>query len=312
MYNENNLYAKPFLKWAGGKGQLLNQFEKFFPAEIKTGEIENYYEPFLGGGAVFFYMKSKEFPVKNFYLYDINDELIRIYKVIQRDVSELIDRLKYYEKKYFSLAEKQDRKTFYLKVREKLNNEKNNISKKYSVSWIDRASQLIFLNRTCFNGLFRFNKSGDFNVPFGDYKNPKICDESNLCLVNKAFQNVKIKILDFRELTKQIKNYSFVYFDPPYMPLNKTSSFTSYSKFNFGIEEQKELAQIFKSLNEKHDIRLMLSNSDPKGNFFYRHYKGKNIKINKVEANRMINCIAERRGKISELVITNYDSYNRQ
>jgi DNA adenine methylase len=303
--------AKPFLKWAGGKGQLLNKFESFFPPGLYNGEIENYYEPFLGGGAVFFHIKSKGLPIKNFYLFDVNEELIRMYRVIQRDVSELIKLLKSYKKKYYSLSETKEREDFYKDVRDKLNKKKQKVSKKYSNDWKHRTAQLIFLNKTCYNGLFRVNKSGDFNVPFGNYKNPQICDEINLIRVNEALQGTEIEVRDFRKIVKGIKNHSFVYFDPPYLPLNKTSSFTAYSKFNFGLEEQKQLAELFVLLNKKYEIKLMLSNSDPDGNFFSKHYQDNNIFIRRVKANRMINCAAEKRCKISELVITNYNDFGK-
>jgi DNA adenine methylase len=305
---KNNV--KPFLKWAGGKTQLLNQLENYFPEELKGGKIENYYEPFLGGGAVFFNV-MQNYKFKNVFLYDINDELIMIYKVVQKNVNELIRELKDIQKEYLNLSE-QKRKKFYYDVRSKINGEIPNFEKeKYSKNWVKRSAYLMFLNKTCYNGLFRVNKKGEFNVPFGDYKSPKILDEENLIGVSKLLKNVSIEKREFKESLKKMKPNSFVYLDPPYKPISKTSSFVSYNKNEFGINQQIELAEVFKKLSVKKDIKLLLSNSDPKSknekeDFFEKHYKSMNVFINRINANRMINSKAEGRGKIPELVITNY------
>ena len=179
LFYEYNLGAKPFLKWVGGKRQLLNTFEKLYPKNLKNKKVENYYEPFVGGGAVFFDVAQK-YKIKNAFLYDINEELILTYLVIQKDVSKLLDFLYRYSKQYKNISEEKQ-KEYYYELRENFNQQRFNINyDRYSENWIPRAAQTIFLNRTCFNGMYRVNKSGHFNVPFGKYSNPKICDEENL------------------------------------------------------------------------------------------------------------------------------------
>ncbi|MDD3731524.1 MAG: DNA adenine methylase [candidate division Zixibacteria bacterium] len=303
---KNNL-AKPFLKWAGGKTQLLEQFENFYPHELKNGKIKNYFEPFVGSGAVFFEIIQRYNGIEKVYLNDINKELIIVYKVIQKNVYELIEYLGKLSKNYFSFNE-QKRHEFYYYSREAYNKQNYN-KRKYCDDWIARASQTIFLNKTCFNGLYRINGGGKFNVPSGRYKNPKIVDKENLLLVSNLLQNVTIEAKDFESIRKKVTPDSFVYFDPPYRPISETACFTSYTKTNFGENDQKRLANLFKELDNI-GAKLMLSNSDPQNhnkndNFFEEHYKGFNIK--RVTANRMINCDATKRGKIKEIIITNYE-----
>ena len=241
-------------------------------------------------------------------MYDINDELILTYKVIQRDVSKLIDFLYRYEKQYKKLDEVK-RKEYYYELRENYNIQRFNIDyNKYSENWIPRVAQTIFLNKTCFNGLFRFNSKGGFNSPMGRYKNPKILDEPNLLNVSKLLEIATIKKADFREVKNDIRNNSFVYFDPPYRPISKTSSFTSYSKFNFQDDEQLQLASLFYDLDQQ-GHKLMLSNSDPKNtdpndDFFEIIYS--NFNIVRVDAKRSINSNGSKRNSIKEIVITNY------
>ncbi len=307
LFYEYKLGAKPFLKWVGGKRQLLNQFETLYPIELKLKKIKNYYEPFVGGGAVFFDV-AQNYELENAFLYDINDELILTYKVIQRDVSKLIDFLYRYEKQYKKLDEVK-RKEYYYELRENYNIQRFNIDyNKYSENWIPRVAQTIFLNKTCFNGLFRFNSKGGFNSPMGRYKNPKILDEPNLLNVSKLLEIATIKKADFREVKNDIRNNSFVYFDPPYRPISKTSSFTSYSKFNFQDDEQLQLASLFYDLDQQ-GHKLMLSNSDPKNtdpndDFFEIIYS--NFNIVRVDAKRSINSNGSKRNSIKEIVITNY------
>ena len=304
--------AKPFLKWAGGKTQLLNQFSICFPKELYQNKIDYYYEPFLGSGAVFFYLNSK-FKFRHSFLYDSNEHLITAFNVIKNYLDELIQNLRCLEKEYFETKEI-DRELFYYQRRDDFNSLitidklKDNTEKKVKLS-----AYLIFLNRTCFNGLFRMNRKGEFNVPFGRYKNPQILNENNLRLVQKSLDNTTIKWKNFKDSLSNINSNSFVYLDPPYLPLNKTSSFTAYSKEDFTIDDQIELSIKFKELSKKKNIWMMLSNSDPKNenplnNFFEKNYKEglKNIYINRVSAKRMINCNAEKRGAINELIITNY------
>lgn len=306
----NKHLARPFLKWAGGKTQLLQKFERFFPVELKQGKIDEYFEPFIGGGAVFFYI-AQRYRVKEAYLYDINKELILAYKAVQNDIDKLIILLQATARKYLGLTE-DARKEYYYKIRDMYNQERLTIDySEYSTDWVRRAAQLIFLNRTCFNGLFRVNSKGEFNVPFGRYKNPVILDEKNLRAASKLLKGVVIEHGDFMSIKDKVTSNSFVYFDPPYRPINKTSSFTSYSTFEFNDEQQIRLAKLYKELNKK-GVKLMLSNSDPENkndndDFFENHYRGANIRIYKVPAYRMINCNGAKRGQINELVIINYE-----
>lgn len=302
-----NSIAKPFLKWAGGKSQLLDKFLDFYPAELKSGLLTNYYEPFIGGGAVFFDV-AQRYNIKSAFLCDINQELILTYLVIQQDVFKLIEVLDTFSKNYTKLDEVAQSR-FYYKVREEYNRNRLNINYlSYSEDWILRAAQIIFMNKTCFNGLFRFNQKGEFNVPAGRYKNPKILDESNLLNVSKLLSIAEIRNAGFETIENGVKENSFVYFDPPYRPISKTSAFTAYSKFKFGDEEQKQLAALFNRLN-KMGIKQMLSNSDPKNNdpgdnFFDELYCQYNI--SRIPARRMINSDATKRNAINEIVVTNY------
>lgn len=308
LFNPYNVGAKPFLKWAGGKGQLLNKFQELYPKQLKDNKIKNFYEPFLGSGAVFFDVAQK-YEIENAFLYDINEELVLTYKVIQNDVSKLLDFLHRYEKNYLKLS-KTKRQEFFYDQRTNYNLQRFNIDyDKYSENWFPRASQLIFLNKTCFNGLYRVNSKGEFNSPAGDYNNPKICDDQNLLAVNKVLQKAEIRKADFKEIISDLKSNSFVYFDPPYRPISKTSNFNSYSKHGFEDNEQIQLANLFKYLNEE-GSNVMLSNSDPKNlnpndNFFDEIYNDFNIF--RVPARRMINSDATKRGTINEIVVTNYE-----
>jgi len=241
-------------------------------------------------------------------LYDINDELILTYKVIQNNIQKLIEFLYRYEKQYKKLDDEKQ-KGYYYELRESFNLQRFNIDyNRYSENWIPRAAQTIFLNKTCFNGLFRFNSKGGFNSPMGRYKNPKILDEQNLLKVSKLLEIATIKKADFKEIKNDIKNNSFVYLDPPYRPISKTSSFTSYNKFNFKDDEQVQLASLFYELNQQ-GHKLMLSNSDPKNidpndDFFETIYS--NFNITKVDAKRSINSNGTKRNSIKEIVVTNY------
>lgn len=300
-------FAKPFLKWAGGKSQLLGKFCDLYPEELKNGKINNYYEPFIGGGAVFFDV-AQRFNIKSAILYDINPELILTYRVIQQNVFQLIEILDSLDKKYSNFNDIIRSKFFY-KIRNEFNSNlvKTNFSK-YNEDWILRAAQIIFLNKTCFNGLFRFNQKGEFNVPAGKYINPKILDEQNLVLVSELLRIAEIKNAGFESVEHDIVENSFVYFDPPYRPISKTSGFTSYSKFKFDDTEQRKLADLYHRLNQK-GIKLMLSNSDPKNlnsddNFFDDIYC--NYKISRIQARRTINSNASKRYSIKEIVVTNF------
>lgn len=299
--------AKPFLKWAGGKAQLLEQIIEYLPLELKLGKIKRYVEPFVGGGALFFHI-AQAYEIDEFYISDLNEELILAYKTIQQDVEELIDFLRSMERKYYRLTYNRQKEYFYA-VRFQLNENRPSINyNEYKVSWIERTAQIIFLNRTCYNGLFRVNSKGEFNVPFGKYKNPSICSEENLRSVSELLKRTEIRLGDFSNCESFVNASTFVYFDPPYRPISKTSSFTSYSLYDFDDAAQLRLASFYRLLHRK-GAKLMLSNSDPKNenpmdNFFDDVYK--EFRIVRVKANRMINCNADKRGAINELLILNY------
>ena len=301
LFEKDRIECKPFIKWVGGKGQLLSEINKLYSVELGKN-INKYAEIFVGGGAVLFDILSK-YKLDEVYISDKNLELINTYKSIRDNVDILIKSLKEMEEQYIPLNN-EDRKIYYYEKREeynslKINSEMNNIEK---------AILFIFLNKTCFNGLYRVNKKGKFNVPMGAYKKPKICDEENLKNVSLTLRNVKIVYADYRESEKFIDDKTFVYIDPPYRPLNITSSFTSYTENDFNDKEQIELAEYINVLNKK-GAKIVISNSDPKNNdiddnFFDKLYK--NYNINRVKATRMLNSNASLRGAINELLITNY------
>jgi len=307
---EVSTVARPFLKWAGGKGQLIERLASFFPSEMTEGKIKKYAEPFIGGGALYFYVAQNYPSIEQFFISDVNVELVLAYRTIQREVESLIAWLEKLEKNYHSLSDP-EQKIYFYDQRERFNEKLSSIDfENFKESWIERTAEIIFLNRTCFNGLFRVNSKGKFNVPFGDYKNPKICDAENLRAVSSLLQKTEIKLGDFTASEKFVDSSTFVYFDPPYRPLSKTASFTSYSKFEFGDEAQKRLAEYFTLLSKK-EAKLMLSKSDPKNenpddHFFEELYKHKDFRIERVDAARMINSNSSKRGKIKELVIMNY------
>lgn len=293
---------KPFVKWAGGKNSLIPQITKYYPYELKNGSIERYIEPFVGGGAVLIDILQK-YEVKEAYAFDINIDLINCYNVIKNNVEELISKLDKKEKEFLVLND-EERQIYFYDIRAEYNSYK--LKDELDVK---RATEFIFLNRTCFNGLYRVNKDGKFNVPCGKYKNPTVCDASNLRNLSKLIQNVVFEYGDYTKSEKYVNDNTFVYFDPPYRPLSVTSGFTSYTKEDFNDDNQKELAKYYNRLNLK-NAKLMLSNSNPKNvnendNFFENIYNG--FYINEVSAKRMINSNAKGRGEISELLITNYE-----
>ncbi len=291
--------AKPFLKWAGGKGQLINTFDEMFPNELKEGKIKTYIEPFVGGGAVLFHV-LQNYDIEKAYINDINKELINCYRCIKADVNEVIKQLEVLEKEYLSCD---DRTKYFYNVRDRYNS--IHLNGHYD---FEKCADFIFLNHTCFNGLYRVNKSGKFNVPHGKYKNPLICDKDNLLLCSKLLQKVEISFGSYEQVLSKVDKNIFVYFDPPYRPLIENNSFVSYDKSGFDDSDQIKLAENFKDLNKK-DCLLMLSNSDPKNtnendNFFDDLYNG--FAIERVYAKRMINCQASKRGDITEIVVMNY------
>jgi len=277
--------AKPFVKWVGGKRQLIPELLKYIPKNFN-----NYFEPFVGGGALFFELYNLGIlKNKKVFLFDINEELINAYKIIRDYPNELIEKLKEFKSKH--------NKEFYYQIREldRTNNYKklNNIIK---------AARFIYLNKTCFNGLYRVNKKGYFNVPMGKYKTPKILDENNILLVSKALQNTIIKHCDYKKVLEYAQKEDFIYFDPPYYPLTETSNFTSYTQKKFLKKEQIELFETFDILSQK-GCFVLESNSDTE--FINNLYK--KFKIEKVFANRFVNSKASNRGKISEVLIRNYE-----
>jgi DNA adenine methylase len=299
-YTINSVTAKPFLKWAGGKSQLIKEIETYYSFEQG---ITKYAEPFVGGGAVLFDVLSR-YNIKKAYISDVNTELINTYRVIKDSVNELINLLYIYQSEYIDLNI-DERKLYYNTKRDRFNYLKVNSNDDENV---EKAAIMIFLNKTCFNGLYRVNKKGFFNVPMGSYKNPKICDEENLRAVSYKLQNVIIVCGDYRKSAEFIDEHTLVYFDPPYRPISDTSSFISYTENSFNDEEQIELAKFVDKMDRK-GAKIVLSNSDPKNsnmsdNFFDDIYS--KYKIKRVEATRMINCKASSRGKIKELIISNF------
>ena len=267
----------PIVKWVGGKRQLMFELIKNMPKSYNR-----YFEPFIGGGALFFELQPEQA-----YISDMNEELINLYSVVRDNVDELIKDLSKHEvsKEYFLEIRNIDRTEQYTEL-----------------SDVERASRFIYLNRTCFNGMYRVNSQGQFNVPFGHYKNPRIIDENNLLNCSELLKKTEIKCADFSEILTKVKKGDLVYFDPPYVPLNETSSFTSYTKDGFDINMQFKLRDVCDELDNK-GVKFMLSNSDTKlVNELYVNYE-----IKKVFASRQINANADGRGKITEVLVRNYD-----
>ena len=290
---------KPFVKWVGGKGQLIDEIEKTFPADCEK-VFTKYAEPMIGGGALFFSVLSK-FKFEKLYISDINSELINAYIAIKQDVETLIARLYEMQMTFLPLDEN-GRKYYYYNVRDKF----NTVELSGGTS-VEKAAYFIFLNKTCFNGLYRVNRKGLFNVPMGSYKNPTICDAENLRNIHAALQNVTIVCGDYTLSKSFIDSKTFVYIDPPYRPISETSAFTSYNSDTFDDNEQIRLAKFIDEINVA-GAKIVLSNSDPKNinpddNFFDDLYKS--YSIHRVSATRMINSNAEKRGKINELLICN-------
>ncbi len=292
---------KPFVKWVGGKNKLLNDLVNLLPTRADNGRVPTKYcEPMVGGGALLFYLLSN-YDFKQFYISDINTELINAYQVLKENIDSLIEKLREMRLFYCSMDEN-DRKLYYYSIRDKFNNTQLN-----DTTAVKKAAYFIFLNKTCFNGVYRVNRKGQFNVPIGAYKNPSIYSESNLRNINKALQNVTIICGDY-SLSKQfIDQNTFVYLDPPYRPISKTSDFTSYNADAFNDCEQIRLAKYIDEINAS-GAKFVLSNSDPKNvnpedTFFDELYK--EYRIKRVSVARMINSKSDSRGKISELLIYN-------
>ena len=292
--------AKPFIKWVGGKGQLIEQLEALLPADFTERENVTYIEPFVGGGAMLFYMLQTYPNIKSAIINDINPDLTLCYQVVRDNPTELIDSLKDIQSQYHALKTEEERRTFFLEQRDRFNTK--------SLNAIENCTLFFFLNRTCFNGLYRVNKTGKFNVPFGKYVTPTICDVATIYADSKLLQRVEIMTGDFEQTFDKIKGNTFFYFDPPYRPLSNTSSFNDYTKEDFNDEAQIRLKRFCDRLNEI-GVNFMLSNSDCLGKngtdrFFDDLFI--NYKIERVWASRNINSVASKRGKLTEIVISNY------
>lgn len=296
--------AKPFVKWVGGKSQLLQQLERRLPQEINDVDF-TYIEPFVGGGAMLFFMLQNFPNIKRVVINDLNKNLTKAYKVIKNNPTGLIRQLKYIEQIFYRITDNEEQREFYLETRRCFNDEE--------LSNIDKTALFIFLNRTCFNGLYRENSKGKFNVPFGRYHNPTICNEDLIYADSELLNIHEVQILngDFKETAKYIDDLrlNFFYFDPPYRPLSATSSFNSYVKEEFNDDCQKELAEFCRMLNNKENVKWMLSNSDcsaknSNDTFFEDIYSG--FDIQRVYASRMVNANASKRGKLTELLIRNF------
>lgn len=276
---KNNLVV-PVVKWLGGKRQLLNEINKYVPKNFTT-----YYEPFLGGGAVLFELQPKKAIIN-----DINSELMNIYQVIKNDVEELITDLKRH----------QNNKEYFYKLRE-LDRDKEDFK---NLNPIERASRVIYLNKTCYNGLFRVNKSGEFNAPFGNYKNPNIVNEVTLRAVSNYFNKAQVSFTcsDFEDILRNTRKGAFVYLDPPYDPISDTANFTGYDKGGFDRQEQIRLKNACDKLNNK-GVKFLLSNSST--DFIRELYQ--DYRIITIQAKRAINSKGDKRGEIDEVLVMNFE-----
>lgn len=300
MVKDDNI-GKPFLKWAGGKGQLLKDISALYPFEDAT--LKKYAEPFVGGGAVLFDILNR-YELDQVYINDINGELMNAYHVVKNNAHELLDVLYKYQEEFIPL-DHDGRKEYFSSKRERFNELKGKFSEG---SRIELAALMIFLNKTCFNGLYRVNKKGLYNVPMGKYKNPLICDEKNILLISEKLRQVKIECGSYKQCLSFVDAETFVYFDPPYRPLTPTASFTSYTEGSFNDDDQRELAEFVTEVDDRGAL-FVLSNSDPRNvdsddSFFDELYEGYNIK--RIGANRMINSKGSKRGRVTELLISNF------
>lgn len=293
---------KPFIKWVGGKGQLIAQLNALLPTDFYKWEDVTYIEPFVGGGAMLFYMLSRYPNIKRAVINDINPDLTTCYKTVRDEPERLIVSLLSIQKEYDSLNSKESKSEFYYRMRDLFNTK--------ALSALENTTLFFFLNRTCYNGLYRVNRGGGFNVPFGDYKNPTFCNEETILADSKLLQNVEILTGDFEETYNWIQGNTLFYFDPPYRPLSNTSSFNSYSKEDFNDSAQLRLKRFCDKVHEA-GARFMLSNSDCKAKdeadaFFdvlYSEYS-----IERVWASRSINSNPSKRGKLTEIVVRNFQS----
>ena len=297
------MLAKPFIKWVGGKSQLLEEIKEKYPQNI-----EKYCEPFVGGGAVLFDILSTKHP-ESILINDINKELINTYSQIKNNCDGMITQLSELQTIYKSHSLEENKAYFYEK-RQRYNELKVNGN---DAENLEKAALFIFLNKTCFNGLYRVNSKGLFNVPFNNAKNPLLCDEENLRACSEVLQNVEMRVGDYKECKDFIDSNTFVYIDPPYRPLSQTAAFTSYSENGFSDDDQKTLYKFIKEMITEKNAKVLVSNSDPKNtdvndNFFDDLYDKNHFQIKRVSAARMINSNAKKRGAINELLISNIAS----
>lgn len=298
--------AKPFIKWVGGKSQLIEQLDAQLPADFGKWENVTYIEPFVGGGAMLFYMLQRYPNIQHAVINDINEDLTTCYKTVRDNPEELIESLKDIEKAYLALESEEGRKEFFMAARDRYN-EKN-------LDPIENTTKFFFLNRTCFNGLYRVNKKGLFNVPFGKYENPTICDPATIRSDSELLQRVEILTGDFEATFDYAKGNTLFYFDPPYRPLSDTSSFNDYAKEAFNDDAQVRLKEYCDRVHRA-GFQFMLSNSDCKGkneadNFFDVLYGA--YVIERVWASRSINSNPDKRGKLTEILVHNYTDTKNQ
>lgn len=292
--------VKPFIKWVGGKSQLIEQLDAQLPADFDSLENVTYIEPFVGGGAMLFYMLQHYPNINHAIINDINPDLTTCYRTVRDNPKELIASLQDIENTYFSLNTEEARKEFFIVVRNRYN-EKN-------LDPIENTTKFFFLNKTCFNGLYRVNKKGLFNVPFGRYSNPTICNPETILKDSELLQRVEILNGDFEETFKYAQGNTLFYFDPPYRPLNDTSSFNNYAKEAFNDDAQIRLKKYCDRINDA-GFKFMLSNSDGKSingedNFFDVLYAA--YQIERVLASRSINSNPNKRGELTEILVRNY------
>lgn len=289
--------AKPFVKWVGGKGQLLEQLEALLPADFDQWENVTYIEPFVGGGAMLFYMLQTHSNIQFAIINDINKDLTTCYKVVQKNPDALVDSLQQIQREYYALQTEESRKQFFMLMRDEFNTK--------NLDPIRNTTLFFFLNRTCFNGLYRVNKSGLFNVPFGRYETPTICDPETIYADNELLQKVEIMTGDYQQTFAKAQGNTLFYFDPPYRPLSNTSSFNDYVKEEFNDFAQKRLKEFCDKVTNA-GYKFMLSNSDCKDGFFDDLYV--QYVLNKVLASRSVNANPLKRGKLTELLISNFNT----
>lgn len=294
--------AKPFLKWAGGKTQLLAAIDGLLPASFQEQTTVTYIEPFVGGGAVLFYLLQKYPNISKAIINDINLHLIHAYQAIKNHSDELILCLSQIQSLYRALSEVEAQKNFFLEIRERFNATPK--------SCVEDAAYMIFLNRTCFNGLYRENLKGDFNVSFGKYLNPTILDEDLIRKDSEILQRVEILNGDFSQIESHVSDYTFIYFDPPYRPITSSAAFTAYNKGNFNDKEQVRLKEFYTKMSDN-GCHVLLSNSDGKASDPDNTYLDELYKefiIQRVFAKRCISCAGSKRGPVPELLIRNYQA----